>query len=98
MKREPWEVVYEEDIYVGYRYYETFKYSGFLLNLDMESPYTSFEYENLKLNKDTFTDQLEITVDIKNTGKVAGKEVVQIYVSAPTDKLEKADITISGIW
>ncbi|MDG2432713.1 glycoside hydrolase family 3 C-terminal domain-containing protein, partial [Flavobacterium sp.] len=44
--------------------------------------YTKFEYSNLKLNRDIFntTDEIEVSVNVKNTGKYAGKEVVQLYI------------------
>ncbi|SMG13023.1 beta-glucosidase [Marivirga sericea] len=90
MKRVPWEVIYEEDIYVGYRYYQTFDVPV-SYEFGYGKSYTSFEYSNLTLNTDSFIDQLEITVDIKNAGQLAGKEVVQIYVKAPSDQLEKPE-------
>jgi len=73
---------YEEDIYVGYRYFDTFKKDvsypfGFGLS------YTSFEYANAKVGKSGSNHM--ITVDVKNTGKVSGKEVVQLYVTAPAN-------------
>jgi beta-glucosidase len=88
MKRVPWEVVYEEDIYVGYRYYNTFKIPvayefGYGLS------YTNFEYSNLKSGSKNFDDKMSISVDVKNTGKVAGREVVQVYISKPNGKLKK---------
>ncbi|MDR0693750.1 MAG: glycoside hydrolase family 3 C-terminal domain-containing protein [Prevotellaceae bacterium] len=77
---------YEEDIYVGYRYFDTF-------NKNVSYPfgyglsYTTFEYTNptIKKNKGIYT----VTVDVKNTGSVAGKEVVQLYVSAPGKSMNK---------
>jgi beta-glucosidase len=88
MQREPWEVTYEEDIYVGYRYYSTFKVPV-SYEFGYGKSYTSFEYSNSKISNDEFTNEISISVKVKNTGKVAGKEVVQIYVSAPGKKLEK---------
>jgi beta-glucosidase len=88
MQREPWEVVYEEDIYVGYRYYQSFNVPV-SYEFGYGKSYTTFEYDNLNLSSGILTDRLEITVDIQNTGKVAGKEVVQIYVTAPSNQLEK---------
>lgn len=84
----PWETIYEDDIYVGYRYYSTFNVPvsyefGYGLS------YTSFDLSDIKLNSTEFTDNLNITVSVKNTGDVAGKEVVQLYISAPQTKLEK---------
>jgi len=87
-QRVPWECVYTEDIYVGYRYYNTFNVPvsyefGYGLS------YTEFEYSNIKLSSKEFDGSLIISVDIKNIGKVAGKEVVQVYCSAPDGKLQK---------
>jgi len=88
MPQIPAEVTYEEGIYVGYRYYNTFHVKpayefGFGLS------YTNFEYSNLKLSGKSFNGKMIVTVDIKNSGKVAGKEVVQLYVKAPADVLNK---------
>ncbi|OMP32838.1 glycoside hydrolase family 3 protein [Mangrovimonas sp. DI 80] len=90
MRRVPWETVYEEDIYVGYRYYNTFEVPvayefGYGLS------YTNFEYSNMEVDKQTFTDELLVSVTVKNTGTVAGREVVQLYLSAPTVILEKPE-------
>ena len=74
-------VEYRESIYVGYRYYDT-------VNQEVMFPfgyglsYTNFEYSDLKLSKKKIsdTDTLKVTVKVKNTGKLAGKEIVQLYV------------------
>lgn len=75
-------VSYSEGVFVGYRYYDKKKMPvrfpfGFGLS------YTQFEYSNLKLDKCEMldTDSVIASVDIKNIGKCAGKEVVQLYVS-----------------
>ena len=77
---------HEEDIYVGYRYFDTFNKEvsypfGFGLS------YTTFQYAQpkVKVGSDVITAQ----VTVKNTGDVAGKEVVQLYVTAPKGQLEK---------
>jgi beta-glucosidase len=88
MKRVPWEVVYEEDIYVGYRYYSTFDVPV-SYEFGYGKSYTSFQYNNVNINSKKFKDKLIVSVTVKNTGKVAGKEVVQVYASAPDKKLEK---------
>jgi beta-glucosidase len=90
MRRTPWEVVYEDDIYVGYRYYNTFKVPvayefGYGLS------YTSFDFSNIKLSSSEFKNQITVSVDVKNTGKVAGREVVQLYRTAPAQKLNKPE-------
>jgi len=82
------EVVYEEDIYVGYRYYNTFgKEVAYEFGYGLS--YTRFAYSNLKLSTDEFEDSIRVSVDVENAGSVAGREVVQIYLSAPAAKLEK---------
>lgn len=88
MKAIPAEVTYEEGIFVGYRYYNSFNVKpayefGFGLS------YTNFAYSNLKLSPTSFNGKITVTVDVINTGKVAGKEVVQLYLSAPSVKLMK---------
>ena len=74
---------YEEDIYVGYRYFDSFDVPvsypfGFGLS------YTTFEYSdaNVKQKNDIY----DVTVTVKNTGKYEGKEVVELYISAPDNK------------
>lgn len=71
---------YEEGIYVGYRYFDSFgREVSYPFGYGLS--YTTFEFANpsLKAENGVYT----VTVDVKNTGKVAGKEVVQLYVSAP---------------
>jgi beta-glucosidase len=91
----PAEVTYEEGIYVGYRYYETMKVKpsyefGYGLS------YTGFEYSNMKLNSSSFSGNLTVTVDVKNTGKVGGRETAQLYLSAPAGKIDKPVMELKG--
>ena len=77
---------YEEGIYVGYRWFDTQKLAvsypvGYGLS------YTTFEYSNAKVENDG--QQLTVTVDVKNNGKREGKEVVELYVTAPAGALDK---------
>lgn len=88
MKQIPAEVTYEEGIYVGYRYYNTFKVKP-AYEFGYGLSYTNFTYSNLTLSSATFNGKLTATVTVTNNGKVAGKEVVQLYISAPSDKLAK---------
>ena len=74
---------YEEDIYVGYRYFDSFDVPvsypfGFGLS------YTTFEYSDAKIEQKN--DIYDVTVTIKNTGDREGKEVVELYVAAPDSK------------
>jgi beta-glucosidase len=95
MRGRPAEVTYEEGIYVGYRYFETFKVNpsyefGYGLS------YTSFDYSNLKLSSPSFGANLTVSVDIKNSGKMPGKEAAQLYVNAPAGKLDKPAMELKG--
>ena len=74
---------YEEDIYVGYRYFDSFEVPvaypfGYGLS------YTTFEYSDAKITQKN--DIYDISVAVKNTGKYEGKEVVEVYISAPDSK------------
>lgn len=82
----PKKVVYEEDIYVGYRYYDTFgKDVAFEFGFGLS--YTNFEYSNLKVTVED--DIVKVSFDVKNVGSRVGKEVTQIYIKAPKGKLDK---------
>ncbi len=79
---EQGEVLYGERMFVGYRYYDE-KNIEPLFPFGFGLSYTNFEYADIKVSADNFTDNegLTVSVKIKNTGKVKGKEVVQLYVS-----------------
>jgi len=82
------EIEYHDSIWVGYRHFDT-------RNVEVAYPfgyglsYTTFAYTDLKLDRDSVDDALTATVTITNTGDVAGREVVQLYVAAPAGGLEK---------
>jgi beta-glucosidase len=84
------QVIYEEGVYVGYRYYNTFKVKP-AYEFGFGKSYTNFAYSNLKLSTNTFTRQITATIKITNTGKIAGKEVVQLYITAPKSTLDKPE-------
>ncbi|WP_294299958.1 glycoside hydrolase family 3 N-terminal domain-containing protein [uncultured Chryseobacterium sp.] len=84
----PKEVRYQEGVYVGYRYFNTFDVKP-SYEFGYGKSYTDFAYSNIKTNSTIFNNELEVTVDVKNTGKVAGKEVVELYVSAPGKNIDK---------
>ncbi len=71
---------YTEDIFVGYRYFETFKKDRVLYPFGHGLSYTTFEKTSTARRTDS---GIEMTVKVKNTGKTAGKEVVSVYVEKP---------------
>ncbi|MDE6497149.1 MAG: fibronectin type III-like domain-contianing protein, partial [Muribaculaceae bacterium] len=79
---------HDEDIYVGYRYFDTF-------GKDVSYPfgyglsYTDFAYSKPSVSRKG--DEITVSVTVTNTGKTAGKEVVQVYVAAPEGTLEKPE-------
>lgn len=79
---------YTEDIFVGYRYFSSFNEDGVLYPFGFGLSYTDFEITAEKF--DVKDGKVFITASVKNTGKVCGKEVVQIYVNAPQGMLGKA--------
>jgi beta-glucosidase len=74
-------VEYRESIYVGYRYYDTAGQEP-LFPFGHGLSYTTFEYRDLRLSQSTIADgeKLNVALTVKNTGQVAGKEIVQVYV------------------
>ncbi len=88
MKQMPAEVTYEEGIYVGYRYYNTFNITP-VYEFGYGLSYTNFNYNNLKLSSPVFNGKISAAITVTNTGSVAGKEVVQLYISAPHKKMDK---------
>jgi beta-glucosidase len=88
MRLVPAEVTYEEGIYVGYRYYNSFNVKP-AYEFGYGLSYTTFTYSDLKVTPGTFKDKVTISVKVTNSGSVAGKEVVQVYVAAPKGKLDK---------
>jgi len=84
----PKEVTYEEGVYVGYRYFNTFNVKP-SYEFGYGSSYTTFEYSGIKVSSPTFKDKLTVSVTVKNTGKTAGKEVVQLYLNAPSKFIDK---------
>jgi len=84
----PAEAVYEEGIFVGYRYYGTFGVKP-AYPFGHGLSYTDFTYGGLKLSSKQFGGKLTAAVTVTNTGKVAGREVVQLYLGAPAGRLSK---------
>ncbi len=87
-------VLYYEDIYVGYRYYNTFDVNvtypfGYGLS------YTAFTYKDFTIEKQD-DNTLVAHVTVTNTGNVEGRDIVQVYVSKPENTLEQAAIELAG--
>ena len=87
-KQIPAEVTYEEGVYVGYRYFNTFNIKP-AYEFGYGLSYGNFTFGNLKLSSSTFDKNITATITITNQGKYAGKEVVQIYISAPNTNIDK---------
>jgi beta-glucosidase len=95
MKVIPAEVTYNEGIYVGYRYFNSFGVKpAYAFGYGLS--YTSFAYSALKLNSSTFGGKLTATVTVTNSGAVPGQEVVQLYVTAPKGKLDKPSLELKA--
>ena len=82
------QVNYGEGIFVGYRWYDARKIAP-LFPFGHGLSYTDFEITAISADCDTFTDDIEISVTIKNTGNSSGKTVVQLYVSDVESTLTK---------
>ena len=85
---DPLTNLYQEDIYVGYRYFETFAPEKVMFEFGYGISYTTFDIETVSAKEDA--GKIKLEVKVTNTGdKFAGKEVVQVYYSAPQGKLGK---------
>ena len=90
-------VRYGEGIFIGYRYYDAKEVpTQFPFGYGMS--YTTFDYQNLKLSSQSFrdVDGLTVSVDVTNTGKLPGKEVVQMYVHDQKSKLVRPPKELKG--
>lgn len=90
-------VEYREGIFVGYRYYDS-KNIKPLFPFGYGLSYTDFEYSDLTIDKGKLTDQETLTVSlkVKNTGELKGKEVVQLYIKDIESTAIKADKELKG--
>jgi beta-glucosidase len=86
---------YTEGIYNGYRYYDSFNVPT-AYEFGYGLSYTSFEYTKIILNNTEFTNKINVLVTVKNSGNVAGKEVVQLYLSAPATEMDKPMQELKG--
>ncbi|MBO4898503.1 MAG: glycoside hydrolase family 3 C-terminal domain-containing protein [Clostridia bacterium] len=87
-------VKYYEDIYVGYRYFETFAKEKVVYPFGFGLSYTKFEISDLKGSDDGKT--IKVSATVTNTGDMPGKEVLQVYYSAPQGKLHKPEYELAS--
>lgn len=85
---------YEEGIYVGYRYFNTFAPKAVAYPFGFGLSYTTFDFNDMKV--ESAGDGWDVTVTVTNSGKVRGKDVVQLYVRAPKGKLDKPERELKG--
>lgn len=85
---------YSEDVYVGYRYFCTFAKDKVMYPFGYGLSYTTFAYENCKVER--IKDRVYVELDVKNVGDHPGKEVVQVYVRAPQGKLGKPERVLAA--
>ncbi len=107
-------MIYQEGIYIGYRYYET-RYADYVMGIgnageyDYSSvvmypfgyglSYTEFSYDDMQVSYDPSDDQFEVRVTVTNIGECAGKETVQIYGQSPyTDYDRKHGVEKSAVF
>jgi beta-glucosidase len=88
---------YREGVFVGYRYYDTTK-TKVLFPFGHGLSYTTFSYSDIKLSADSIKDTEKVTVSLKvtNTGAVAGREVVQLYVRDVESAVMRPDKELKG--
>lgn len=86
--------IYAEDIYVGYRYFETFAKEKVLYPFGFGLSYTAFE---IKTEKAEITEgAVKLSVSVKNIGSYKGKEVIEVYCEAPQGRLGKVARVLCG--
>lgn len=91
------EVRYGEGLFMGYRYYDA-KQAPTLFPFGHGLSYTTFEYKNPQVSAESFRDVegLTVSVDVTNTGNLAGKEIVQVYVHDRQSKLVRPPKELKG--
>ena len=90
-------VEYREGVFVGYRYYDKKEIEP-LFPFGYGLSYTTFEYTDISVDKKEITDKetIEVKVKVKNTGKVKGKEIVQLYVRDVESKVNRPEKELKG--
>ena len=89
-------VCYYEDIYVGYRYFETIPNVAHRVNYPFGYGLSYTDFEIGKPFAKLIGDEIEVSILVKNIGKRAGKEVIQVYFSAPQGVLGKSKLSLAG--
>lgn len=92
--REKSRDIYAEDIYVGYRYFETFAKEKVLYPFGFGLSYTAFEIKTVKA--EITEGAVKLSASVKNIGSYKGKEVIEVYCEAPQGKLGKASRVLCG--
>lgn len=95
MMGKPAEITYDDGIYVGYRYFNTFGVKP-AYEFGYGLSYTKFDYSDFNLSSKNFMGKVTASVLITNKGKTAGKEVVQLYISAPGKTMNKPESELKG--
>ncbi|KAK4610457.1 putative beta-glucosidase I [Fulvia fulva] len=88
-------VIYGEDVYIGYRFYEK---TGreVLFPFGHGLSYTTFDTKNLAINATDDSDEITVTVDVSNTGKIPGSEVVQVYIAPQSPSINRPKKELKG--
>ena len=87
------DTLYEEGIYVGYRYFDTAR-ADVMFPFGYGLSYTTFSVENARAS--ICGEEIAVSAEVTNTGAFAGKEVLQLYVSVPQEKLDQPAKTLAG--
>jgi len=88
-------VTYDDDIWVGYRHFVTKGVTpAYPFGFGMS--YATFGYSDLKLSAPASDKSMTASVTVTNTGKVPGREIVQMYVSAPGQSMPKPALELKG--
>lgn len=90
--KDPYKDFYEEDIFVGYRYFSTFAREKVLYPFGYGLSYSTFELDTKSFEANAFGAKVE--VEVTNTGKHAGKTAVLMFASAPQGKLSKPELVL----
>jgi len=90
MVGNPSEVTYNEGVYVGYRYFNTFNVAP-AYEFGYGLSYTTFSISDASISSADFKNSVTVKVTVKNTGSVAGKQVVQLYLAAPAKTIDKPE-------